>query len=259
MAINNRIRHLPSKIIQALRYQYGSLFGHTEYSRFAIIGNARTGSNYLLDGILSSGSVYMYHEIFADHNRTIGENFDGILSNLYKKKERHIKHVGVKIFYYHLSDDEWDKFLEHEEFKIIHLVRKNRLRTIISLEIALKTNEWVATPTSRNDNKNKSIRIDPNKLIDQLVKIGEYEKITRDRFSGRPYLEVAYEDMTRNPDEEFLRVGNFLNLSYINPEAIRHKKQNPEGLRELIVNYDDVEKALIGTPHEIYLERDPNF
>jgi len=28
-------------------------------------------------------------------------------------------------------------------------------------------------------------------------------------------------------------------------------------LRELITNYDEVEKALIGTPHEIYLERRP--
>ena len=254
MSINNRIRHLPFKVIQAVRYQYGSLFGHTNYSRFAIVGNARTGSNFLLDGIISSGSVYMYHEIFADHNRTIGKDFDKIIAKLYSKKERHINQVGVKIFYYHLSDDEWEKFLKHDEIKIIHLIRKNRLRTVISLEIALKTNEWVATPTSRNDSKDKSIRIDPDKLVEQLTKIGENEARTRERFMGRQFLEVTYEDITKNPNEEFRKLGSFLNISNINPDAIRHKKQNPEGLRELITNYDEVEKALIGTPHEIYLK-----
>jgi len=257
MAINNRIRNLPTKVLQAVRYQYGSFFGHTNYSRFAIVGNARTGSNFLLDGIISSGSVYMYHEIFADHHRTIGKNFDKIISKLYEKKEQHIKQVGVKIFYYHLSGDEWKKFLEHDEIKIIHLIRRNRLRTIISLEIALKTDQWVATPSSRNDSKEKSIWIDPEKLTTQLVMIGENESRARERFGGWQFLEVAYEDITKNPNEEFLKIGNFLQLSNINPDAIRHEKQNPEGLRELITNYDEVEKALIGTPHEIYLERRP--
>ena len=207
MTLINRVRRLPKKIIQAISYQHGTLFGQTNYERFAVIGNARTGSNFLLDGITSSRSVYMFHEIFADHNRKIGTNFEHIISNLYKKKRNHIKHVGVKIFYYHLTEDEWSKFLSHEDFKIIHLIRVNRLRTIISLEIALKTNQWVATPMSEGKTiKEKTVRINPGNLIEKIQKIGEFEQRTRDRFKKRKFLEIKYEDLAANPKEEFNKI-----------------------------------------------------
>ena len=54
-----------------LQRTYFRLFGHQIDQRFAIVGNARTGSNYLLDGLKTSPSIRMYHEIFADHNRRV--------------------------------------------------------------------------------------------------------------------------------------------------------------------------------------------
>jgi LPS sulfotransferase NodH len=196
----------------------------------------------------------MFHEIFADHNRQLGTNFDQIISSLYGKKEKRVKQVGVKIFYYRLTENEWAKFMTHNEFKIIHLVRLNRLRTIISLEIALKTDQWVATPFSNRHPKDKSVSIDTSTLIEQIEKIDYFEKITRERFKDLQFLEVAYEDITGNPQDEFKKIESFLSLRNIDPGAIRHKKQNPESLRDLISNYDEVEQVLIGTPHEIYLK-----
>ena len=250
----NKFRKLPQKLGKVIEYQIGSIVGHTNYSRFAIIGNARTGSNFLMDGIMSSGSVYMFHEIFADHNRKIGSDFDKIISKLYRRKGKRIRHVGVKIFYYHLTNEEWTKLLTHDDFKLIHIVRQNRLRTITSLEIALKTDQWVATPSSINNNKEKTVRINTTNLIKRIEKIHQEEIKTRERFKGRSLLEVAYENLITNPNEEFKKIKNFLGLPYIKPNAIKYKKQNPEGLMELIVNFEEVEQALNGTPYEDYLK-----
>ena len=95
--------------------------------------------NYLLDGLKSSPSIRMYHEIFADHNRPVGQDFDRVFSTVFQPESKTTKMVGFKVFYNHLTEDEWQKFLTCKDLKIIHLIRRNRLRTVISLEIAFKT------------------------------------------------------------------------------------------------------------------------
>ncbi len=120
-----------------LHRAYLNIFGHCNYKRFAVIGHARTGSNYLFVGLNSSNCVRMYHEVFAKRNREIaGKEFDLIFPMLFRKESRNIKAVGFKLFYDHLTRDEWEKFLSHKYIRIIHLTRENRLRTIVSLDIA---------------------------------------------------------------------------------------------------------------------------
>ena len=75
---------------------YFKMFGHPIDQRFAIVGNARTGSNFLLDGLKSSSSIRMYHEIFADHNREVGKNFDRVFSTVFQPESKSTKIVGFK-------------------------------------------------------------------------------------------------------------------------------------------------------------------
>ena len=200
------------KMTSALPHLYGALFGNQNYARFAIVGYARTGSNYLSGGINSSRSVYMYHEIFAEHNRQLGKNFDEIMSKLYQKQGKRIKHVGFKLFYYHLTDDEWKKFLSHKDFSIIHLLRRNRLRTLVSLEIAFKTNRWTSG-NSKLSLESRIVHLDPDKLLKDIEKIIKYENITRVRFRDRKMIEVVYEDVVKDPINQFTQIGNFLGIT----------------------------------------------
>ena len=122
---------------------YLNLFGHRNYNRFAVIGNARTGSDYLFLGLKNSNCVRMHHEVFAEHNLEMaGKGFDQIFSMLFGKQNKNIKAVGFKLFYDHFTKDEWEKFLSYNDFKIIHLTRENCLRTIVSLDIAFKLDQW---------------------------------------------------------------------------------------------------------------------
>jgi hypothetical protein len=130
---------MPAEYKKKLESAYINIFGYMGYQRLAVVGHARTGSNFLLEALNTSSVIKMYDEIFAGHNREIGKDFERIFANLYKKQSKQIKLIGFKLFYYHLTEQEWNKFFSHDEFLIIHLVRKNKLRTIISLELAFKT------------------------------------------------------------------------------------------------------------------------
>ena len=219
---------------------YCSMFGHSSYSRFAIISNARTGSNYLRAGLITSNVVRVHGEIFSKHKKN---EYDRIYSVLFDRQPRRISHVGCKIFYYHLSDSEWGKFSKESSFKIIHLVRKNYLRTVVSLAIAGKTNEWL----NRKNNVSigdKRVELDPKDVVKKIDNIVRQEALTRSRFQNREIIEVAYEELTANPEEEFKRIGEYLDVSGINVSMIPLKKQNPEPLEELIVNYAEVVEAV---------------
>ena len=242
-----------SLYIYFLQRVYFRLFGHQVDQRFAIVGNARTGSNFLLGGLKSSPSIQMYHEIFASHNRKVGENFEKILATIYQYEKKSTRMVGFKVFYNHLTDEEWKKLVAHKDLKIIHLTRRNRLRTVISLEIAFKTGQWTRSGNTSSQEE-KRITLDPRKLLQRLQQIEEGELMTRTRFCDRQILEVVYEDLVDSPHDVFASVAAYLGVNGIDPDKIRLKKQNPESLQQLIVNYNEVEAVLKNTPYAEYLD-----
>ncbi len=199
---------------------YFRLLGHPVEQRFAIVSNARTGSNYLLDGLKSSPAVRTYHEIFASHNREVGKGFEKILSTVYQFESNATRLVGFKVFYNHLTDDEWGKFVTHKDLKVIHLTRRNRLRTVISLEIAFKTGQWTKAGNAGGA-RDKRVSLDPLKLIKRLEQIEEGEKEARERFCDRPMLEIVYEELVQSPGQVFASVGDYLGVYDIDPGKIR--------------------------------------
>jgi LPS sulfotransferase NodH len=240
--------------VNSLQRTYFRMFGHPIEQRFAIVGNARTGSNYLLDGLKSSPSIRMYHEIFADHNRRVGKDFDRVFSTVFQPESKSTKIVGFKVFYNHLTEKEWQKFLACRDLKIIHLIRRNRLRTVISLEIAFKTGQWTKSVKGNSGElKEKRLRLDPSKLIKRLEQIEEGEATARARFRDRQILEVVYEELVQSPKSGFEAAGAYLGVDGIDPSRIRLRRQNPETLQQLIINYDEIEAALRNTRFAEYL------
>jgi LPS sulfotransferase NodH len=248
-----KLRHRAKSIYtNTLERGYLRLSGHQVDQRFVIVGNARTGSNYLLNGLNSSPSIRMYHEIFASHNRRVGQDFEKVLSTVFQYESKSTEMVGFKVFYNHLTDEEWEKLVAHKEFKVIHLTRRNRLRTVISLEIAFKTKQWTKSVNS-NDPREKRVKLDPLKLLHRLEQIEQGEADARARFCDRPILEIVYEELVRSPREVFASVSEYLGVDGIDPDKIRIKRQNPESIAQLILNYDEVESVLKNTRYAEYL------
>jgi LPS sulfotransferase NodH len=238
--------------VHTLQRTYFRMFGHPVDQRFAIIGNARTGSNFLLDGLKTSASIRMYHEIFADHHRQVGKDFEKVLATVFQHESKSTKLVGFKVFYNHLTEEEWQKFQACKDIKIIHLTRRNRLRTVISLEIAFKTGQWTKSGNSSGP-KEKRVMLDPLKLLKRIEQIEEGEAATRCRFNDRPILEVVYEELVQSPVTVFESIAAYLGAPGVDPGKIRLKRQNPETLQQLIINYDEVQSVLKNTRFEEYL------
>jgi LPS sulfotransferase NodH len=194
----------------------------------------------------------MYHEIFASHNRELGKDFEKILSTVYQYESKSTKMVGFKVFYNHLTDEEWKKLVDLSDLKVIHLTRRNRLRTLISLDIAFKTGKWTNAGKSSGPEE-KRITLDRQHLLKRLEDIEAGEALTRARFCDRPLLEVVYENLVQSPHKVFATVGTFLGAAEIDPGKIRLKRQNPEDLDQLIVNYDEVQSVLKNTRFAEYL------
>ena len=160
--------------------------------------------------------------------------------------------VGFKVFYNHLTDDEWKRLAARDDLKVIHLTRQNRLRTIISLEIAFKTGQWTKAGKSGGP-KEKRVTLDPLKIMERLEQIEAGEAATRARFCDRQMLEIIYEELVKSPHAAFAAISTFLGVGGIDPVKIRLQRQNPESLAQLIVNYDEVASTLINSRFAEYL------
>jgi len=219
-----------------------------------VVGQARTGSNFLLAGLSNSTEIKTYDEVFAKHKREVGKEFDRIYSALMSEPPGDAKLIGFKLFYYHLTDAEWQQFLERRDFTIIHLTRKNYLRTIVSLEIAMKTNVWYRYGDELSNKKIKRVTLDAEKIVQRIEEIQTLEKLSRSRFKGWDLLELTYENLVRNPVQEFDRVTSFLNIGNIDVAAINLRRQNPESLKNLVENYNEISSILHETEFSMLLE-----
>lgn len=233
-------------------YQFDKM--NTDYCKFIIISHARSGSNLLLNALNSHPNIIAEHEIFAAHNRNIGENFQPTLDNLFRKRPESAKAVGCKIFYYHLNQDEWRQISEIPELKVIHLKRKNALSMIVSMKVAFKTDQWgIASEAERIDAAQKQVHLDYDFLRQRFEQIELWEKNMPKLFDRSPIQNVFYQDLVGQYQQTVESLFSFLDLPQISLEMkIQHKKQNPEPLNQLIYNYDELKEKFADTPWASY-------
>ncbi len=228
-------------------------FGHCRYQKFALVGHARTGSNFLIAGIAQLYGIRIHNEVFGPHNRNKGEGFESILSGVFRHEPPWIRAVGFKVFYYHLTHDEWER-IEASNIEIIHLIRQNRLRTIVSLDIAFATNRWSVKRLKDEQPRPVSIRLDTTTLVNRIQEIEAMEAEARQRFRGHKFMECTYEDLVDHTDEQFRDIADFLGIAgHIDAKRIQLVKQNPHPLTTLIENFDEVSEVLQATDYAHYL------
>ena len=227
------------------------------YSKFVIVSHARSGSNLLLNALNFHPNIIAEHEIFAAHNRNIGENFQPTLDNLFRERPEKAKAVGCKIFYYHLNEEEWRQISEIPELKVIHLKRKNTLSTIVSMKVAFKTDQWgITNESERIDAAKKQVYLDYDFLRQRFEQIESWEKNVPKLFNKSSIKNVFYQDLVGQYKPTVKSLFDFLELPQIslNNVKIKHKKQNPEPLSQLVENYDELKAKFADTPWSSYFE-----
>lgn len=225
------------------------------YTPFIILGQGRTGSNLLCAALQSSPQVAMENEIFSTNERVLGKDFDIILAYLLRHYPDSVKAVGCKIFYNHLTEHEWLKFQSLPDFKIIHLMRHNHVKRFLSLQIAQKNNLWIENkPGIKPPLEQRQICIDQHQLKAYIQLSHLWREQAHQRFKDRTVLEIYYEDLVADFDRVVTEAITFIGATQWDRAKVHLRKQNPEPMRDLILNYDELKSAFAKTPWRAYFD-----
>tara|TARA_B110000238_G_scaffold201159_1_gene255376 strand:+ start:13144 stop:13908 length:765 start_codon:yes stop_codon:yes gene_type:complete len=220
------------------------------FTKFIILSRSRSGSNLLVSYLDSHPNIHIRGEIF----HTIGNaSYLKKLSWFFKTMPDKFKASGFKIFYYHPLDKDvpglWDKLVSDKNIKIIHLYRENLIKTVISRQIALKTNVWSSEKSSNKSSKKFEInpKVIEKEIHDTLFMKDKFNKV----FSEHQKLEISYEDFIKLTTESLIKIQLFLDV----PEKILKthlKKQQTKSFNDIINNYDEIGDYFIGSNWEKY-------
>lgn len=243
-----------------------------DYTKFIILGRSRTGSNFLRGLLNSHPAVIVLGEIFRnrdaidfDHPQfpTTGRVMKIYQSDpckflekiIFRKIPANYKALGFKLFYYHASEIPfkkiWAALKEQSDLHIIHIKRKNILRTHLSRENAVKTGQWVNT--NGKETHIHTYKLDYDALIRDFVQTRQWEQQADIFFKTHPKLEVFYEELSENTNEEIRKIQQFLELPD-HPVQAQTFKQIQRPLCEIIENYEDLKSKFKNTEWEAFFE-----
>lgn len=230
-------------------------FGHKKYNKFVIISRSRTGSTLLMTLLNNHKNIICEGELFQRLN---GKSCKQIWNSSFSKQPKNIRQVGFKLFYYHPFDDDksvWDFILKDKNITIIHLIRKNKLKSLVSREIAELTNKWAEYSYNKDAIKieDKMISLNYYSCLKSFEKIEFYENKTRNQFSEHNFLEIDYENLVEQEEKVIRDIFKLLKVEYQKVTA-SNKKQNPEGLKKLIINYEDLKTQFKNTKWHPFFE-----
>ena len=268
------MRRILKSIKITLLYIADNLFGKSSYKKFVVIATARTGSNLLISLLRNHSDMRVHGERFTHLN---GKTCRQIYHAVYPKKSLK-KVVGFKIFYcdpQNTKDREVWKLLQNDTtIKIIHLQRKNLLRSYISYLIARKTRVWIihrnllrfyisyllagktkAWISYRTNSNSKKVYVNINELFERY----EYTKKCINRinaeFKNHSILNLTYEELNTDQEMAMKKVFDFLGVSY-QKVTCSLKKQNTERIEDLVSNFSELSRALEGSDLESMLMDD---
>lgn len=151
---------------------------------------------------------------------------------------------------------EFFPFLVRQNFALVYLFRKNRLKAVIShinaLRLNQKTSELNATQPEHVVEK---LHVSVSQIQALLERRDFVESLHRwfyDKFTG-PKTRICYEEMLQDEARFFSSLQTFLGVE---PVATTGKffKNTSDNLQEAVANYDELRQFCIANGYERFLE-----
>jgi LPS sulfotransferase NodH len=155
------------------------------------------------------------------------------------------------------GSSDFTSFITSRQIPVLHLIRKNILRVIVSNQLARQTGIWHRMEERPPDELLPKVRLNPASVLDE-IRYGQ--RLTQDyqnRFAGYPgYEEIAYEELVREQDfpqtgAQLRTVAHFLDKKPAGPSqaALPFKRTTPEDPSEVVENWHEIVRILRGTEH----------
>lgn len=245
-----------------------SAWGHSNYTKFVVLGVARTGSTMLVDLLAAHRQVIAFGELFRSEDaigwdvRPFASDANGKALALYRKNPvrflrqtvhgrwpREVRAVGFKLFYYHARTHPfsavWDYLRDTAAVRIVHVKRRNILAQYLSLRLAHQTDVW-STRQTAVERAPLRIRLDPELCREHFLQVRRQEDDAALFFRGHAIKDVFYEDLNDDRERELRAIHGFLGLE---PQAAMTDlvRQRRIPLSEAIENYAALKHSFAGT------------
>ena len=244
----------PKRIIVYIKktQKFMGIIKQSDYRKFIILSRSRTGSNLLFSYLNGHPNIIANNEIFQWPNK---KGYQKILKNQFRKYPKSIKAVGFKIFYDHPLGEEnhelWSELMNMKNLFVIHLKRRNILRTLLSLKLALETDKWVKFSSEKFFSKKKIVSFITDELEQGFIQTRNWEKQGEAMFSDHPLITIWYQELDNEPVETLNKVTSFLGVEPCETRTYL-QKQNPEKSSDLIMNFEELKNDFFGTPWESF-------
>lgn len=234
---------------------------HPDYTPFLLVSHHWSGSAWV-------------HETLNSHPRilSVGEELRSSFSS--KKGVRQAKHffrtpqsrlvqaLGCKMFYedaYTPGGLVFWHYWKKKNRRIIHLQRRNLLRIVVLEELALQqqqasTNPQAEAADTADASGVKAVEIIPLILMQRMAHLENLQEVFKKQLIKYPHvLELVYEDLLENPEQQFRDIQLFLGVA---PKSLTTfiTRQHPEPLSKLLLNYEEVRLHLMGNRWEVFLD-----
>jgi LPS sulfotransferase NodH len=259
---------------------------------FVIFGGQRTGSTLMRTRLNSHPHIVCHGEVllptvprepslrgwlaergYPKHARVVPAVRHSFLESLVVGRQEHdVKALGLKLMYDQISlvpmisynvppvgrilhDVGMLRWLRDHDALIIHTLRRNHLKTVVSLARAAHTKEYHRGRESGPPD-GVQITLPLLGLKARLNRIDLAERVARDAIKEMPTIEVWYEDYVgsqRGDVEKRIcaELGQNVPAGGLQSPLVKVSSDN---LREAISNYDEVAALLTGTRFEVFLE-----
>jgi LPS sulfotransferase NodH len=191
-------------------------------------------------------------------NKLNGRHYTEILEKVFSRQPYYIAARGFKIFYYHPIDIEsaelWHDLREAVDLRVIHLKRRNILRTMISRKIALSQEVWrIPSVRGQHPAGKMAVSFTPTELEQGFMETKRWEEEGDEAFQGHPMVSIDYEDLVDSTDATFRKITDLLDVRFVPPKT-NLRKQNPERLRDLVTNYDELKSAFAASKWHVFFD-----
>lgn len=242
-------------------------------NKFVVLATQRSGSSYLCSLLDKHPAIRCVEEIFMPRNRNAityrtwrsaslrrrlehwlrrQRSIDAYLEELCRKQPP-LDAFGFKLMYGQAERyPEVVEWCSKNGVKVVHLIRRNALKMVVSRQVALKRGVYLSTRPVEA----VTVNLDTRQLVQELQQSDSLVQHNRQLFSSLPYLETGYEDLMADRDEELRRILTFLDCEVNLQLSSELVKTSPDSLESLIANYGEVRETLSGSRFEKYLERD---
>lgn len=262
-----------------------ALGANSDYTKFIIVSQARSGTHFLRSSLNAHPKISVFDEVFEGSIKTLcgcrvrypyrmecyrelfPEHF--LKKIIYRKTYgAYISSIGFLLFYHHAQQwptrKIWKLLTRETDIRVIHLIRRNMLATLVSGKIARQQGVWSSTSRSVPPGNNQNQRHSGNFLMELSHKeclefFTDHQKQvlnTKEAFMDHPVLTIYYEDLVENYENNCKRILSFLSVSPIIPLYSKTKQQRLYRLSEAISNFSKLKDSFYGTPfYEFFIDQ----